>query len=127
MTRRFIYVGLCVIAFSAAASADGAKLFALHCAACHGRDATGSGPMTEALKQIPPDLTQLAVQNGGTFPTAQVIAQIDGRQVPIAHGGPMPVYGWLFEGPKTQVLLPDGDTVTTTEEIAQIVSWLETR
>ena len=48
------------------------ELFRAHCAACHGSDAKGGGPMAPALKAKVPDLTVLAKRNGGQFPAAGV-------------------------------------------------------
>lgn len=106
---------------------EGAKLFALHCAACHGRDAEGAGPMSEALTQTPPDLTGLSARNGDRFPAETVASQIDGRAATIAHGGPMPIYGWFFEGPEVRLDLQDGASMQTTAPIAAIIEWLEDR
>lgn len=35
------------------------------CAACHGSDATGNGPVASQLTPKPPDLTVLSKNNGG--------------------------------------------------------------
>ncbi len=51
------------------------------CAACHGVDAKGTGPLAEQLIKRPADLTTLSQRNGGNFPYAHVIAVIDGRYV----------------------------------------------
>jgi len=45
---------------------EGARMFADHCAACHGADAAGAGPETLGLGKVPPNLTTLAAQNGGS-------------------------------------------------------------
>lgn len=127
MARRLLFYVLSAALCAGPLYADGERLFTLHCAACHGRDATGSGPMTEALTLVPPDLTRLAAQNGGDFPAARMAAQIDGRDPLIPHGGSMPVYGWFFEGPPVTLTLPDGTALTTTKDIAAILAWLERR
>jgi mono/diheme cytochrome c family protein len=106
---------------------SGGMLFMLHCAACHGEDGRGNGSVAPALKTAPSDLTRLADANAGVFPAAKVIAQIDGRDALVAHGGTMPVYGWFFEGPEASVALPDGSTIKTTEAIKEIVSWLQSQ
>ncbi len=101
---------------------EGQKLFRLHCAACHGAEARGDGPMGEVLARAPSDLSLLAQANAGQFPRARIIATIDGRDRLPAHGGPMPVYGWFFDAPGR-----DGnDQKTTPSEIMEIVNWLET-
>ena len=70
----------------------GAGLYFHHCAACHGREATGHGPMAGVLIIQPSDLTTLT-EEGGVFPTERVVRRIDGRDPLISHGSPMPVYG----------------------------------
>ncbi len=50
-------------------SVRGPDLYHAHCAACHGSDGKGNGPAAAALKTKPADLTVLAKNNGGKFPT----------------------------------------------------------
>ena len=76
---------------------DGATLFARHCAACHGRDGAGDGPMAPHLATALPDLRQISARNGGTFPREQIAAVIDGRSLRSFHGSTeMPVWGYHF-------------------------------
>jgi Cytochrome c len=78
-------------------SVKGPDLFRAHCAACHGADAKGNGPMVSALKTKAPDLTVLAKNNGGKFPSARVRSQIMGDDVALSHGSrEMPVWGPIF-------------------------------
>src|ERR1035437_3577167 len=65
-------------------SVKGPDLFRAHCAACHGSDGKGGGPVAPALKAKVPDLTVLAKNNGGKFPTARVRQFISGDEVPIS-------------------------------------------
>ena len=84
------------LAADAAAAQDarvGERLYTRYCTACHGADGTGDGPMGRVLTLDPPDLTQLAARNGGTFPRRRVIWRIDGRDPVLAHGNEMPIYG----------------------------------
>jgi mono/diheme cytochrome c family protein len=76
----------------------GRDLFEFYCASCHGRDGTGGGPVVQALRVPPPDLTRIAARNGGTFPRAGVQAFVTGdKEVPPAHGSKeMPVWGPIF-------------------------------
>lgn len=53
--------------------------------------------MAGVLVIQPTNLTELSGQDG-TFPTARVVARIDGRDPLVSHGSPMPVYGPYFEG-----------------------------
>ncbi|MHA6323974.1 c-type cytochrome [Roseivivax sp. CAU 1753] len=78
-------------------STQGESLFARFCATCHGADATGGGPMSNLLTKKVPDLTTLSARNGGQFPMRNVVHVIDGRTDIRAHGGPMPVYGDMFD------------------------------
>lgn len=75
----------------------GPAIFLRYCAACHGSDAKGNGPVAPALKVKVPDLTILARNNRGQFPSARVRGMIMGDQVVVAHGSPaMPVWGLVF-------------------------------
>jgi mono/diheme cytochrome c family protein len=79
----------------------GRDLYQFYCASCHGRDGKGSGPVAPALKAEPPDLTRLALANGGVFPRARIDAVITGRADPplAVHGSrEMPVWGPIFSG-----------------------------
>ena len=105
-------------------SASGARLFGFHCAACHGAAAEGDGPLGEMLTIRPPDLTELSARNGGVFPLARVLARVDGTTEVMAHGGPMPVFGLILDGPSEVMLAPDGSDVAAPEALVHIASWL---
>ena len=79
--------------------------FAQYCAACHGADARGAGPVATELRTPPADLTRIAARREGVFPADEIAAWIDGRLAPPAHGTrEMPVWGArLAEG------LPPGE------------------
>jgi mono/diheme cytochrome c family protein len=82
-------------------SMQGRDLFEFYCATCHGRDGKGAGPAVPALKAPPPDLTTLAVRNGGAFPAARVTAVVTNdtaRQTPAHGSNEMPVWGPIFKG-----------------------------
>lgn len=65
------------------------------CASCHGSDAKGAGFLTRLFRGIDTgDLTQLARNNDGQFPSKRVFEVIDGRAEVAAHGDrKMPVWG----------------------------------
>ncbi|MCB1746584.1 MAG: cytochrome C [Gammaproteobacteria bacterium] len=68
-----------------------------HCAACHGADGHGHGPLAAELRRAPRDLTRLAADNGGSFPETLVYQVIDGRRIVGAHGSSqMPIWGRRF-------------------------------
>lgn len=95
-----IFAGL-TAGFAAAAQAEdldvGKSEFQSSCASCHGADARGKGPVSDQLKIPPPDLTMLARNNNGVFPTNAVYETIDGMKTIPAHGTrEMPIWGERF-------------------------------
>ncbi|OKO82556.1 c-type cytochrome [Bradyrhizobium sp. NAS96.2] len=88
-------------AFAAPVHAEDADVgkaeFQASCANCHGVDGKGKGPFSELLKVPPADLTTLAKDNNGVFPTSAVYQTIDGRKKVPAHGThEMPIWGERF-------------------------------
>ena len=78
-------------------SVKGPDLFRAHCAPCHGLDAKGDGPLASTLKAKVADLTLLAKNNGGQFPSARVRSTIVGDDVVKSHGSrEMPIWGPIF-------------------------------
>ena len=78
-------------------SIKGPDLYRAHCAACHGSEGKGDGPMVAALKIKVPDLTVLAKNNAGQFPAANVRKTITGQDVLLSHGSrEMPIWGPIF-------------------------------
>lgn len=83
----------------------GEREFRSNCAPCHGLNGEGNGPFIQYLMdaasiygdfKLPPmrDLTQLAKQNQGVFPSDHVYQVIDGRAEQKAHGPrTMPIWG----------------------------------
>jgi len=79
------------------ASLKGIDIYRGHCAACHGVDGKGDGPVAPALNAKVPDLTTIAQRNGGTFPAARIKKIIAGDEGVSAHGSrEMPVWGPIF-------------------------------
>ena len=75
----------------------GQALYLRYCAACHGRQGRGDGPVAPALGEKPTDLTQLAATHGEEFPLQAVVDAIDGTRTLRAHGvSEMPVWGEVF-------------------------------
>ncbi len=81
---------------------SGAELFARYCAACHGVEGRGDGPVAANLRTAPPNLRRIAARNDGSFPAADIRQVIDGRAMGGAHGTrEMPIWGyefWVEEG-----------------------------
>ena len=78
---------------------DGAGIFRNYCAACHGIDGRGNGPVSKALKQVVPDLTRLSQRNDGAFPGVHVRNTImfGADNLLPAHGSKeMPIWGPIF-------------------------------
>ena len=111
----FILVGLVILALAAAiaeeppkiteapltwrtlAVGDGEQLYGEICAVCHGAEAKGDGPAAPALRTAPPDLTVLAIKNGGEYPFQEVQRAISGENEIVAHGTrQMPIWGLAF-------------------------------
>jgi mono/diheme cytochrome c family protein len=87
--------------FSGAAEAQpsdiGRSEFLSSCASCQGADGKGKGPVSEQLKVPPSDLTILARNNNGVFPTNAVYETIYGSKTIPAHGTrEMPIWGERF-------------------------------
>lgn len=130
MTNRLLTT--CLVALTAVAPAAraqdveaGAELYQHYCATCHGLDATGHGPMAGVLVIQPTNLKTLADADG-VFPTARVVARIDGRDPLVSHGSPMPVYGPFFEGNDTAIKTPAGQPILTSKPIVDLVAYLKT-
>jgi len=77
---------------------SGKQLYVSYCAMCHGTDAKGGGPFSPQLRTWPPDLTQLAKKNNGTYPAMHVAEMVDGEfGKASAHGSrEMPIWGPVF-------------------------------
>jgi mono/diheme cytochrome c family protein len=94
------------IGFGTCASAqdnDAGKMeYQSSCAACHGIDAKGGGPVSKELKTPPTDLTVLAKRNNGVFPSDRVFQIIDERSPTIGSHGTreMPIWGYRFGPPQ---------------------------
>jgi mono/diheme cytochrome c family protein len=83
------------------------------CAACHGTNAKGTGPVAAYLKQKTPDLTMLAKNSAGVFPFARVYDVIDGRQAVAVHGPrDMPVWGKYY---RDEAISSSGGNATAQE------------
>jgi mono/diheme cytochrome c family protein len=77
---------------------SGAAIYTQYCAACHGADAKGHGPVRAALRKPASDLTTLAKRHGGKFPYAYVNGVLRFAPGVLSHGsGDMPMWGPLFE------------------------------
>jgi len=94
----FCCLSLAFLTPASAQNADTPKTeYETSCAACHGIDAKGNGPLSKELRTPPTDLTVLARNNNGVFPEAMVNEMIDGRRIVPSHGTrDMPAWGYRF-------------------------------
>jgi mono/diheme cytochrome c family protein len=106
-------------------AAEGQAIFERYCATCHGVDAKGDGPMSSVMIIEPTDLTVLAAENGGVFPSAWVIGRIDGRDPLVSHGSPMPIFGQFFEGRGETMRGEDGVLIMTSQPVIDLVAYLD--
>lgn len=106
-------------------AARGARLVQESCAVCHGAGLRGDGPMAELLVVAPPDLTRIAARYGGVFPRAGIAWKIDGRDPILSHGGDMPLFGFVFSEMSEVLSSPGGQTVLTSPEVVDIITYLE--
>jgi mono/diheme cytochrome c family protein len=114
--------------FAAAARAEnfdaGKAEFRSSCASCHGTDGKGKGPVSEQLKVPPPDLTILAKNNNGVFPTNAVYETIYGLKTISAHGSrEMPIWGERFNPimNSPHIVDPTYDVLDASAELREVV------
>ena len=114
-----------LLACAPAPEVSGRALFAEHCAACHGTDGRGGGPLTDGLGRAVPDLTGIAVRNGGAFPMAEVMSQIDGYRRARAGDVVMPEFGVALQAGDL-VLFDTGDGIVspTPERLVDLALYL---
>jgi mono/diheme cytochrome c family protein len=95
----------------------GREEYLMHCAACHGPEGRGDGPIGQMLKTPAPNLALIAQRNGGTYPVQKVYEIIDGSSVVAAHGSrDMPLWGDRYRhDPKPQT----PDQASAASDLAQ--------
>ena len=102
---------------------NGADLYQLNCANCHGTYGEGDGAITPDLSVVLLDLRYMSARNGGTFPEEFVVKIIDGRETRAAHGpAGMPVWGAEFA---RQEGLDDAAETRVSAKIAALTDFLE--
>ncbi len=99
---------------------QGQALYQVHCAACHGLEGRGNGPMASTMRRQPPDLTKLSATNSGHFPDARVRRIVDGRDVESHGTRDMPVWGDVFKTSRDNITAGD-----PASRILAIVRYLE--
>lgn len=103
-----------------APSNSGKEMFNSYCAVCHGKEGKGNGPAASAMKTPPTDLTLLAKNNGGKYPSSHVAAVIKGQAMTPSHGSQdMPVWGPLFSS------ISQGHEGQVQQRITNLVTYIE--
>lgn len=75
----------------------GQQMYKQYCAACHGKDGKGHGPLAAVLKMPPADLTTLAKRHDGKFPYEYVANVLQfGPGFPSHGSEDMPTWGPIF-------------------------------
>lgn len=102
----------------------GKALYEANCLTCHGASGKGDGPAATQLRTPPTDLTKLSAGNGGSFPRAKVMSQVDGY----TRTGPhevMPDFGAGFDGQTVPYDSGDGVLTPTPIELVALSSYVE--
>ncbi len=129
--RWMIVLGLLVMSPNPLWAADfvsmsGEELYRRFCAACHGIEGRGDGPVASYFTVEVPDLTLIARRARGTFPRERVARIIDGRHIIGAHGTrTMPVWGEDFT--RAELGNPDAGKATELliERLVEYVSQMQ--
>ena len=76
---------------------SGKQMYKDYCAACHGIDGKGNGPVVEFLKAAPPDLTTMAKRYGEKSVVPKVTFILNSGTESKTHGtSEMPIWGPVF-------------------------------
>ena len=108
------------------ANEAGRAEYVAHCAACHGMEGRGDGPVAAYLTVATPALTSLARANDGVFPMLKVIQVIDGRSGVGPHGTGMPVWGTRFVAETVDDAGRFGAEIIVRGRILALAEYLET-
>ena len=99
---------------------SGKAMYKQYCAACHGTDAKGRGPVAASLNTRPSDLTALAKRHDGKFPYDYVASVLRFGPGFSAHGSTdMPVWGPIFQ------YLDNYDESAVRQRIKNLCDYLE--
>ncbi|MEX2480593.1 MAG: c-type cytochrome [Gammaproteobacteria bacterium] len=102
----------------------GYTLYQVHCASCHGDDATGGAVSGAKTTRGVPDLTRLAERNAGVLPFWDLYDVISGAELMPAHAGrTMPL--WSQELGRDAAPNTDGAEQSLARgRILAIMAWL---
>lgn len=103
---------------------SGAATYTENCSQCHGDRGLGDGRLGSDLPVAPPDLTGLALANGGVYPAEQVMETIHGYPGKF-HRGSMPEFGQILRGPLVEWRAPSGEIIMTPKGLLDVVAYVE--
>ena len=95
------------------------------CAACHGENADGNGPIATMFDQRVPGLRNLAADNEGRFPLLETFMIVDGRTGVRGHGNPMPVFGNRYKAELGAMLGDYGSETAVRARVLELVYYLQ--
>jgi mono/diheme cytochrome c family protein len=119
LTQAALACAFCLAGTSlTSAQSTGQEEFGRHCALCHGLDGRGAGPLADAMKLAPTDLTRLSAGNNGEFPSNKVSDVIRNGGNVLGHGSSaMLAWGTYFA--------ERGEPKVTKERIAALVAYIK--
>ena len=128
---RYFLAVLASLALAACGGEDaatrGERLFAAHCAICHGADARGGGGASvPGLSKTPADLTLLARRNGGDFPVAAVAALLESYATGTQTGRRMAPFTGLQSDRRRRVATAEG-RITVSRPVAEVIDYLRAK
>ncbi|WP_431858061.1 c-type cytochrome [Azospirillum sp.] len=104
----------------------GRSTFIRNCAACHGIEGKGDGPLADYLTKKPATLTTIRERNKGVFPLEYMVRVIDGREAIPMHGTrEMPVWGDVFLRQSIQDFWPRGSEQVVRGRILEVVFYVQ--
>lgn len=124
-------LGVISLATSAIAGKDdaiklGKERYMKYCATCHGPSATGDGIAAPTFVKKPTNLTLLAKESGGKFPTMKVLSIVKGETPIAAHGTrEMPVWTEILGQPLEGDMYKQEDTELKILPIAQYLESIQ--
>ena len=95
------------------------------CAACHGENADGNGPIAQLLKTRVPGLRTMAADNEGQFPFHETFMIVDGRTGVRGHGNPMPIFGNRYKAEIGAVRGDFGSERAVRARVLELVYYLQ--
>ena len=104
-----------------AALSSGRASYQQFCAACHGLNGKGGGPVASLLLEAPADVTQISRRRNGAFPQADLEALLLARSrasLPQAMPRHMILFGPIF-------LSMDSDPAFARAQVAELLTFIE--